>query len=120
MPVGYDPTSRLLEQGLKAATLRHEVTANNIANMDTPGFKRSRVEFERQLAQALESGQDPQTVQPQIVVEQDRSANPNGNNVDVEAEMARLAENQLWYAALTRQLSDHFARLRMAIHDGRS
>lgn len=116
VPVGTETTTRLLEQGLQAATLRQHALVNNIANINTPGFKRTRVEFERQLAQALASGEDPTKVQPLVVVEQDRTAGTDGNNVDLEAEMVRLVENQFWYAAMTRQLSDHFARLRLAIH----
>jgi len=108
--------TQVLEQGLQAAALRQHVLANNIANINTPGFKRTRVEFERQLAQALQSGEDPTKVKPLLVVEQDRTAGPDGNNVDLEAEMVRLVENQLWHAAMTRQLSDHFSRLRLAIY----
>ncbi|HEY8347890.1 MAG TPA: flagellar basal body protein [Symbiobacteriaceae bacterium] len=119
MTIGRDITTRVLEQALQAATLRQNVLANNIANIGTPGFKRARVEFERHLAQALQKKADPTSVRPMVVVEQDRSAFPDGNNVDVEAEMVRLAENQIWYSALTRTLSDHFARLRTVIYDGR-
>lgn len=117
--IGSDFTARVLERGLQAADLRHRVIAHNIANVETPGFKRSRVEFEQQLSQALEAGQDPSAVKPEVVLEADQTARPDGNNVDIEGEMTRLAVNQIWYSAMTRQLSDHFARLRMAITEGR-
>lgn len=117
--ISSDQVSRILERGLEAASLRHRVLTHNIANINTPGFKRSRVEFEEQLIQAIQEGKAPDSVAPQVVTETNTLARPDGNNVDVELEMAQLAENQIWYSALTRQISDHFARLRTVIYDGR-
>lgn len=119
MIIGKDLTARLLERGLEASSLRQRILANNVANVTTPGFKRSRVEFEDQLALALQEGSDPAAVAPKVEVDQDSLGRPDGNNVDVELEMTRMAENQIYYAALTRELSEQFARLRMVIHDGR-
>lgn len=109
----------MLESSLQAASLRHQATAHNIANVNTPGFKRARVEFEQHLAEAIRRGQDPTSIRATVVRTVDTQGRPDGNNVDVEAEMTLMAENQIWHAALTRQVSDHFARLRMVIHDGR-
>jgi flagellar basal-body rod protein FlgB len=117
--IGSDFPARILEQGLAAASLRHNVLANNIANVSTPGFKRSRVDFETQLADALAQGTDTDQVKPQVVREDQTTGRPDGNNVDVESELSEMALNQIWYAALTRQLSDHFGRLDTVIHDGR-
>lgn len=117
--IAKDLAWRVLERGLEASSLRQRVLAHNVANINTPGFKRARVEFEDHLARAVAAQQDPDAVQPEVVVETQSLGRPDGNNVDIELEMAQLAENQIWYAALTRQLSDHFARLRTVIHDGR-
>lgn len=117
--VGNDLTARILERGLAASSLRHQVTANNIANLMTPGFKASHVDFEEQLGAALANRQDADAVRPAVVVDQATTGRPDGNNVDVEGEMVVLGANQIWYSALTRQLSDHFARLGNVIHDGR-
>ncbi len=117
--LGKDITARLLERSLQASSLRQQVLANNIANMNTPGFKRARVEFERELAAAMGSAENPDSVMPKVIVETESTGRPDGNNVDIDQEMTQIAENQIWYAALTRQLSDHFSRLRMVIHDGR-
>ena len=119
MLLGNDLTSRLLERGLGASSLRQRVLAHNVANAMTPGFKRSRVEFEEQLAAAMAEGKSPDAVAPKVEIETDTIGRADGNNVDIELEMTRIAENQLYYAALTRQLSDQFSRLRMVIHDGR-
>lgn len=112
-------TLRLLEQGLRAGDLRQRVLARNIANADTPGYQASHVSFESQLQDARQAGgQAALAVQPQVV--RDVSAGrEDGNNVDIEAEMVRLAENQIWYGALTRLTGDELGRLRIVISDGR-
>jgi flagellar basal-body rod protein FlgB len=117
--IGNDLMTRLMERGLQAASLRQRVLANNVANVNTPGFKRSRVDFEDQLSQVLKDGGDADSVQPLVVEETDSIGREDGNNVDIELEMTRMAENQIYYAALTRQLSDQFARLRTVINGGR-
>jgi flagellar basal-body rod protein FlgB len=117
--LGKDLTSRILERGIQAATLRQQALAHNVANVNTPGFKRVRVDFEAELARALKERRDPDTVKPTVVVETQSIGRPDGNNVDIELEMTQMAENQIWYAALVRQLNDQFNRLRMVIHDGR-
>ncbi|BAD41989.1 MAG: hypothetical protein A6D92_24590 [Symbiobacterium thermophilum] len=117
--IGRDLAARIVEQAIDAASLRQRVLANNLANAMTPGFKRSRVDFETELARALAKGGDPDQVRPTVVRETDSIGRPDGNNVDVEAESVKMAANQIWYAALTRQINDHFDRLRMVITEGR-
>lgn len=117
--IGRDLPARVVEKALDAASLRQRVLSHNLANAETPGFKRSRVDFETELAQALSAHEAPESVRAQVVAETDTIGRPDGNNVDLEAESVKLAENQIWYAALTRQISDHFSRLSMVIHGGR-
>jgi flagellar basal-body rod protein FlgB len=131
-------TFQLLENALRAAQLRQAVYANNIANMDTPGFKRSDVQFETLLQEALQSAPDALSttdtagsalptgwnwsaalaVQPVVTTDTETSVDNNGNNVDVDAEMARLAENQVRYNALLQDVKSRFDRLRSAIEGG--
>jgi flagellar basal-body rod protein FlgB len=131
-------TFQLLETALRAAQLRQAVYANNIANMDTPGFKRSDVQFESLLQEALQSAPDAQStaetagsslptgwnwsaalaVQPVVTTDNATAVDNNGNNVDVDAEMARLAENQVRYNALLQDVKSRFDRLRSAIEGG--
>lgn len=117
--IGDEHSIKVLEMGLAASSLRQRVLAHNIANVGTPGFKRSRVEFERQLAEAVQERREVTALEPVVVRETNSTGRPDGNNVDIELEMTQLAENQVLYSALTRQLSDHFARLRSVINDGR-
>lgn len=130
-----------LARGLDAASLRHQVTANNLANVNTPGFKRGRVVFEDHLAAALkgEAGSAASTVPlarthpahrpvpapttaaatATVVTDTTLGLRNDGNNVDVDTEMAILARNSLWYTAMSRLVSDRFSLLRHAITEGR-
>lgn len=120
-----------LEKGLGALALRHRVIANNIANVNTPGFKKSEVSFARELeaylnareAGAAGTGAGGATAQaafrPRVIRVDSRSARLDGNNVDIEEEMTRLAENALLYEAVARQMAGKFASLRAAITEGR-
>ncbi len=117
----------VLEKGLKASSLRQKVLADNVANVDTPGFKRSDVDFQLALNDALGSALSLKTTVPkhitrvgaenQSIVQTDRSTSfrNDSNNVDIDREMANVAENGLYYNALTRTISSQLGILRMVI-----
>ncbi|MGI6450307.1 MAG: flagellar basal body rod protein FlgB [Desulfitobacteriia bacterium] len=121
----------LLEGGLDGLSLRHKVLADNIANIDTPGFKRSDVNFAEVLQATLEGGKtgsiELKRTLPQhlpgigffndnLVVQDNSTAFRNdGNNVDIDQEMARLAQNTLQYNALASALTSHLNLLRQVI-----
>lgn len=127
---------QILERSLDASSLRQKVLANNIANVDTPEFKRSDVSFDAALQAYLSDTPTPlpgkvtdprhipigiqslSQLQPEIVVEQSSSVTNNGNNVDIDTEMTQLSVNQIKYNALIQQLNGHFAKLRNAIQGG--
>ncbi|MCR4402719.1 MAG: flagellar basal body protein [Firmicutes bacterium] len=117
MPVLGDQTIVALSKVLDALSLRHEVTADNIANVNTPGFKARRVLFEDQLKAAISRG-DPGSWQPTI--EEDHlSVRRDGNSVDIDLEMACLAETTMMYSAMSRLVSDRFSLLKYVISEGR-
>lgn len=120
----------VLQKGLEASSLRQQVLANNIANIDTPNFKRSDVNFQDVLGAAL--GKQSGTLllkstSPQhlfgiaegggsgIVVDQSTSMRNDGNNVDIDSEMTNVAENGLYYNSLTNAISQQLGLLRMVI-----
>jgi flagellar basal-body rod protein FlgB len=123
-------TFHLLQNALTAANLRQGVYANNIANVDTPGYRRQDVSFESLLQDQLATqteGDGPLTapvlarmlaVQPQVVTDTTTTVQNNGNNVDIDAEMSELAENQIRYNALVQDVDLRIARLREAINGG--
>lgn len=101
----------ILQKTLDASMLRARVIANNIANVNTPGYQRVDVSFEGQLREALDKGRlqgartdnghvplgrpDVWNVQPQVERPVDPSEPSGVNNVDIDTEMAKLAENQI-------------------------
>ncbi|MBS3898521.1 MAG: flagellar basal body rod protein FlgB [Dethiobacter sp.] len=130
-----DKVSLVLQKGLDAAGERQRVMAHNIANLNTPLYKRKEVHFEEELRQALlapsrlplaathprHMGRGPslQDVGHDVKTDLQSSMRPDGNNVDIEREMAMLAANQLNYNALVQVLSGRQALLRYVIHEGR-
>ncbi|MBS4009025.1 MAG: flagellar basal body rod protein FlgB [Clostridium sp.] len=130
-----DKVSLVLQKGLNAAGERQRVMAHNIANLNTPLYKRKEVRFEEELRQALlgstrlplttthprHMGKAPslQDVRHEVKTDLQSSMRPDGNNVDIEREMAMLAANQLNYNALVQVLSGRQGLLRYVIHEGR-
>lgn len=128
---------QVLERSLDASSLRQRVLANNIANVDTPNFKRSDVSFEATLQSYLQgdgsslsgirtdarhipigvstTGPVPSGV---AVEETTTSLQNNNNNVDIDSEMSQLALNQIRYNALTQQMQSYFSVLRTSINGG--
>lgn len=102
---------------LDATWQRNKAISENIANIDTPGYKRQDVSFEEQMSKALKKNRTDVTelerVQPrQYTVNSGLSYRLDGNNVDIDTEMVSLAENQLRYNTLTSQVNYNFERLK--------
>ncbi|AEI44347.1 flagellar basal body rod protein FlgB [Paenibacillus mucilaginosus] len=124
------PGFNLLERSLDAAALRQKVIADNVANVDTPNFKRSDVRFEELLQQEMNGGglvgrrtnakhipigQASSAGTPQIVQDSQTMMNNNLNNVDIDYEMALMAKNQLRYNVMVQQVNGEIKKLRTAI-----
>ncbi|MBQ1417265.1 MAG: flagellar basal body rod protein FlgB [Selenomonas sp.] len=127
-----------LSRGMSAANLRQEVISNNIANVNTPHFKRSAVNFEDLLAKELHLDDDgrrldivrthdrhlPIPIHGKVnaVVEEDQTTTMrvDDNNVDIDIEMAALSKNQLYYNAMATQLGGFMTRMKNVITSGQS
>jgi flagellar basal-body rod protein FlgB len=99
----FDTTQIALEQAMSGASLRQKALANNIANANTPGFKRSDVDFHAALEKAVGSGDDAQQIESLSfapTTDYASTARADGNNVDMDTEMANLSENSLDYQSL--------------------
>ena len=85
----------LLEAGIRAEELRQRTIASNIANIETPGYRRVDVRFEQSLAKALDSpgGLDHDALEPELCRPNDTPLKANGNNVSMEAEIGDLVKN---------------------------
>lgn len=126
----------LREKALDAAWTRNEVIAQNIANVDTPGYKKKTLAFEEYLEDALDKdgfkgfttdnrhiqigGGSLENAKIKITTEnKNLSTRLDGNNVDIENEMASLAKNDIRYNTLTQSISGGFRRLKSVISEGR-
>lgn len=123
-----------LQKGLGASWLRNEVISNNIANVDTPGFKASHVLFEDVLANAIGSDDTIgmattnerhipasaasaiQNAEPETVQDETTSTRLDGNNVSIENEMVDLAKNSIQYYATVSKINSEFRKLDSAIN----
>ncbi len=131
----FDKTIDLLKRGLDVSVLRRNVIANNIANAETPNFKRSVLNFESALKRALDSEKvrpprqfvshsrhipfyqpiDYRTVRPRLVLDYLSTAKNNGNNVDIEEEGMLALENQLLYQTMAQAISSEFSRVNLVL-----
>ena len=111
---------KLLSNLLSASAQRYKVLANNLANQDTAGYKRSIVRFEDLLAKEL-SATKPDILSVVPVVEEDliTPSSPDGNNVNPELELNGMAQNRLQYEMYSAILSGRAQLLRAAIQGGR-
>jgi flagellar basal-body rod protein FlgB len=139
MSISNDPILQILEKGLDALSARQQAISNNIANVETPNYKAVDVTFERSLRQAI--GNDDSTlavertddnhlnrtgmidqmqeVESQTFRRAGTSMRLDGNNVDIETEMVRLAETAMRFQSLTTLASRKLALLRMIAQESR-
>lgn len=120
----FDTTFQTLDLALGAAGKRQEVLANNLANVNTPGYKRLDVQFDGMLAKAVEAaraGDDSQlaSLRPGVSTDASVAVRADGNSVDVDQEMANLAENNIRYNALVQMTQKKLETLKYVISDGR-
>jgi len=129
--------TKVIEKSLDASLMRNEAIAQNIANVDTPGYKRKTVSFEEELSDALSKNNsfkgkrtDPRHIpiggrnidEVGINVSEDSSSNVmrlDGNNVDIENEMAQMAENNIRYNVLIQRMNNTFSKMKSVIKEGR-
>lgn len=130
MEIFSNPVMVSLTKGLDAEALRQRIIANNVANVNTPNFKKSTVAFESLLKKAL--GREslemittnpkhfsgtPQLAElkPEVNLNETTTMRTDGNNVDIDEEMTNLAANGIQYQATARELSDRISLLSFVI-----
>lgn len=117
----------VLDKAADASNTRNEIILNNLANVDTPGYKRKDVSFQNYLEQALfkDGSLDNRIAEVNThlsdfggLIYTDSSTlsyRLDGNNVDIDTESAMLAENQIRYNALMGQIQQEFARYKTVL-----
>jgi flagellar basal-body rod protein FlgB len=108
----------LIDAGVKAETLRQKAIANNIANLETPGYRRIEVKFEELLAKCLRSSGefDLSEVEAQIYRPKQTPVKSNGNDVNLEAEIGQMIKNTLRHKAYIRLLSKKYSQIELAMN----
>lgn len=133
----FDTATHALNSSINLRQLRHDVTASNIANAETPGYKAKVVDFEDALQRAVEmesirgsstspSGEEfaiggagsIRRARADIYDNPDVSVSNDKNTVDMETEMASLQENTLLYKAALQLINKKLGALRYAATEG--
>ncbi|MBP5305879.1 MAG: flagellar basal body rod protein FlgB [Lachnospiraceae bacterium] len=115
----------VLNKAADASWMRNSVITNNIANVDTPGYKRKDVQFESYLMAAMTKGGSLDKRVDNINLNSlngtiytdyaNLSYRLDGNNVDIDTESSYLAENQLRYYALLDSMNQEFSRIKTVL-----
>ena len=122
-----DITNITLAKALDGTALRHRAIANNLANVETPGYQRQDVVFESELRAAIDSStlstdtqmEQARAMSPNVIGDSVSPARDNGNNVDADREMARLADNTIRYETILQCLNLKGDMLKTAIYEGK-
>jgi len=126
-----DKTPLILRKALDSQSERHLLIASNISNIDTPGYKAKDIDFKGALRAALGTGDglalrtthsghigsnkdDIKGLRAEPFIEPD-AAKSNGNNVNIDKEMMKLAENQIFYNATIQMMAKRGSTIRAAI-----
>lgn len=138
--LGKDPVMSLLARALDGEALRQRVIAHNIANLNTPGFGRSRVDFQSFMQAALNgsaglpmgtagrlkqtdprhlAGRAGEGAEPGVAVVRGTSQRADGNNVDLDREMVELVDNAFGYRAVSQFWSSKHGIYSQVIRGGR-
>lgn len=107
----------LIEAGIKAESLRQKANASNVANLQTPGYRRADVKFKELLAKALETsgGVDLSEIEAQIYQPKDTAVKSDGNDVSMEVEIGEMIKNSLRYKTYIRLLQKKYQQLDLAM-----
>ncbi|MCR5526755.1 MAG: flagellar basal body rod protein FlgB [Lachnospiraceae bacterium] len=114
----------VLDKAADASWMRNQAIANNVANIDTPGYKRQDVSFSDQLEKALRHSRfdslddkidniNVSRLKGRIYTDAENySYRLDGNNVDVDTENTEMAANQILYQGLTGSITSEFSNIR--------
>ena len=120
----------VLNKAAGASWTKNEIIANNIANVDTPDYKRRDLNFESLLSEALADNSmytknmdkkvanlNLAALKPDVYTEYSNlSYRYDGNNVDIDTEQAYLADNQIKYYTLLDSMTHEFNRLKSVLN----
>ena len=108
---------QIVEAGIKAEAARQKAIATNIANMNSPGYRRIDVRFEEILAKALKKNDkvDVSTIKPEIYHPNKTHVKANGNDVSLDVEVGEMVKNSLRHRILATVLKKKYQQMQSAI-----
>lgn len=114
------PTHAHAKKLLDATALDIKAIGSNLANAETPGYKRVHVSksFQAQLNSMIDSGQVSELPNLKPTLEEDplaRTIKPDGNNVEIDSELMELNRASIEYQTMTQLISGSIKRLNLAI-----
>ncbi|HWB98415.1 MAG TPA: flagellar basal body protein [Bryobacteraceae bacterium] len=109
-----DRIAGTLERYMDLLGVRQKLSASNIANADTPGYKTLDIDFQEEFRQALAN------VRPQPIEVANLTTRNDGNNVSLDREAQLLAENALRFNAASNLLRSQIRMVRSAIQEGKN
>jgi flagellar basal-body rod protein FlgB len=113
-PSQFDLLSKLVD----VTTMRHKVLAQNVANVNTPGYQKLGLSFDETLAARMdrEGNKNVHALKPEVYADDSTPARLDGNNVDIDREMMRLNKNVLLNNTLLQIISTKAAMMRRAVN----
>lgn len=111
------PLMHTLSRALDLTSARQNLVSQNVANVDTPGYKAKDIDFRQELQRALADEQLPESA-PVVREVSGLIERPDGNNVSLDRESLLMAQNQLAFQVDVQLLRDEFNRLQQAINGG--
>lgn len=115
----------IMDKAIKSSWERQELLTNNVANVDTPGYRRKDLNFEKVLTSELEKAKDIHSLDVNKLYGEITSPYSgfqhriDGSNVDIDHEMAEIAKNKIKYDALVTQTSRHLQRIKSVVNNVR-
>jgi flagellar basal-body rod protein FlgB len=115
---GMDNIIDVIDAGIRAESLRQKAIANNVANLETPGYRRIDVEFEELLAKAMDAAGeiDLKKLEPEIYQPENTTVKSNGNDVSLEVEIGQMVKNTLRHKTYIRLLQKKYAQIEAAMN----
>ena len=131
----FDKTTNALGAAVNFRSLKQNVVSTNIANAETPGFKAKKMDFENALARAVDihglgrlsvdhadhipvNGNSIANLRADVYENPDVTVTNDGNTVNLEKEMAELAENTILYRAAVQLINKKLAGMAYAVTEG--
>ena len=113
-PSQFDLLSKLVD----VTAMRHKILSQNVANVDTPGYRRMSVSFDEMLAARMDRRGDNalKTVRPEVYEDDSSPDRVDGNNVDIDREMMQINKNTLLNNTLLQVIGTKTAMMRRAIN----